>query len=152
MFSQGYRQPAELVSITNDNELIFNFIPQEKNVIPRKVSMGVNITLSRFGSSVYYFHVEPGKISSNFRTNKRKKFLFSILLLVHATNVNFKIENILHNQFSILITHNHTGTKSERLCLGDISQIDDQSSFTKVNIRNLLLVEGLYEKIFIGYY
>jgi len=46
---------------------------------------------------------------------------------VHTTKVDFRIDDISSKQFTIRINHNNTGTISERLCSGDITEIDDQN-------------------------
>ncbi|CAF0973314.1 unnamed protein product [Rotaria sordida] len=105
-----YRHPPELVNITNENELVFNFVPSEKNRIPKKISMGVNMTLRRFGSAYYRFHIEP----------------------IHTTKVDFRIENISSNHLTIVINHNNTGTIRERLCSGHVNQVDNQNTLIAV--------------------
>jgi hypothetical protein len=54
-----YRPIPTLVDIINNTELVFHFEPRERNIIQKKVSMTVNMTLRRFGSSEYRFNIEP---------------------------------------------------------------------------------------------
>ena len=61
-----YQFPPVLVNITNEGELIFHFEPRDQNIIPKKIFTMVNITLSRFGSSVYRFNIDPGANSDNY--------------------------------------------------------------------------------------
>ncbi|CAF3399557.1 unnamed protein product [Rotaria sp. Silwood1] len=91
-----YHHPPELVSITDENELVFNFVPREKNRIPKKISMSVNMTLRRFGSAYYRFNIEP----------------------IHTTKVDFRIQNISSNHLTIMINHNKTRAIRERFCSG----------------------------------
>ncbi len=55
---------------------------------------------------------------------------------MHTTKVDFQIEDVSSKQFTIRINHNNTGTISQRLCSGHISQVDEQNTsiLTKVNI------------------
>jgi len=62
----SYRDPPTLVNITDKNELIFHFEPRDRNVIPKKIPMNLNITLTRFGASLYNFNIEPGKNVCNY--------------------------------------------------------------------------------------
>ncbi|CAF0815218.1 unnamed protein product [Rotaria sp. Silwood1] len=105
-----YHHPPELVSITDENELVFNFVPREKNRIPKKISMSVNMTLRRFGSAYYRFNIEP----------------------IHTTKVDFRIQNISSNHLTIMINHNKTRAIRERFCSGHVSQVDNQKTLIAV--------------------
>ncbi|CAF4111813.1 unnamed protein product [Rotaria sp. Silwood2] len=104
-----YHSP-ELVNITDENELVFNLVPREKNRIPKKISMNVNMTLRRFDSAYYKFHIQP----------------------IHTTKVDFRIENVSSNHLTIVIKHNNTGLTSERLCSGHFHSVDNQTTLTAV--------------------
>ena len=60
---------------------------------------------------------------------------FFILFIVHTTNVDFRIEDISSKKFTISINHNNTGTISQRLCSGYISEVDDQDRLATVQVR-----------------
>ncbi|CAF2529323.1 unnamed protein product [Rotaria sp. Silwood2] len=122
-----YRHPPELIKISNDNKLFFNFLPHEKNRIPKKISMNVSMTVMYFGSASYSFDIKP----------------------VHTTNVDFRIANISSNHLTIVINHNNTGTISERLCAGYVDQVDHQKTSMvvqdiKETLAQKILINGLH--------
>jgi len=121
--------PTLLHIINNNTELVFHFEPRERNIIPKKISMTVNITLRRFGSSVYRFNIEP---CMNFDHDFSKKDFY---FLAHTTKVDFQIRNTTHKQFTIHINHNNTGTISPRLCSGHISRLNDRDTWTDDQVK-----------------
>ncbi|CAF1647953.1 unnamed protein product [Rotaria magnacalcarata] len=91
------------VNTTGENELVVNFIPFDKSLIPKKAFMRVNTTLKSFGSENYTFTIEP----------------------IHLTKVDFRVENISTDRVTLMIDHNRTGTISERLCAGHVTLVDN---------------------------
>ncbi|CAF3581864.1 unnamed protein product [Adineta steineri] len=110
----SYRHPPKYVNNTNNktynNELIFHFEPRDQNTIPKKTLMNVNMSISRFGSSVYQFSIEP----------------------VHTTLVDFELKDISCKKLTIQIKHNNTRALNERLCSGHIRRIDDQKKISAI--------------------
>ncbi|CAF1369710.1 unnamed protein product [Rotaria sordida] len=98
-----YFHPPKLINITDENELIFNFVPRDKNRIPTKISMDVNITLKHFGSTYYKFNLEA----------------------IHIAKTDFRIAHISSNHLTMVINYNSTGTVSERLCAGHVYLVDN---------------------------
>ncbi|CAF3957940.1 unnamed protein product [Adineta steineri] len=72
--------------------------------------MNVNMSISRFGSSVYQFSIEP----------------------VHTTLVDFELKDISCKKLTIQIKHNNTRSLNERLCSGHIRRVDDQKKISAI--------------------
>lgn len=95
--------------------------------------MNVTMILSRFGSSMYIFYIEP---CIDYFKNLQKLYFYSCFI-DHTTEVDYTTKDISCNKHTIYINHNNTGTIHPRLCSGYINQIDAQNKSTHNRVRNL---------------
>jgi len=67
-----------LVAITDENHLVFHFDPRDRNEIPKRSLMSINITLRKFGSSFYRFNLEPSIATTTLGNFSKKTSIFDL--------------------------------------------------------------------------
>ncbi|CAF2960440.1 unnamed protein product [Rotaria sp. Silwood2] len=140
---------VELVINSKDKERIFYCssrveLDKQRNKLmasidkPVSTSPAFEIKTEQANSTTIRIRIIPNgyigvnRIICHWSNNISNGQAVDLIIGVHTTKVDFRIENVSSNHLTIVIKHNNTGLISERLCSGHFHSVDNQTTLTAV--------------------